>query len=692
MQSENSDQHSRSSIFDLARLVHGSLGVVYGDIGTSVLYAVNEIFFHQGTIKTVPTPDNVYGAISLIFWTLTLVITVKYSLVLRADNKGEGGVFALLGLLNRSGWRIAVYLGPVLIFAAALLYGDGIITPVISTYAAWEGLKIVNETVFTQNNIVIIVLITLTLLFLIQSYGTGNIGKMFGWIIILWFAAIGTMGSIQIRRNPEILFAISPHYALMFIWNSGIHHTFSVLGSVMLVATGGEAMFADMGHFGRRPILIGWRFVAYPALLLNYFGQGAYLLSGDVIFNQNIFYSLVPASLLIPMVILSTMATIIASQALISGVYSLTAQAISMRLFPRFLMTHTNKHHIGQIYMPGINWMLFAGCIWLALTFRSSSELAAAYGLAVAAVMLATSLAMIPLSIILLKWSRKKALVIFGLFSVIDLIFLSANSLKFVTGGYVPILIGVLLSVLMFNWRWGRNRIANAYAQYRQSKTMQWFITLKQRLQEHNGYLHDDNGRHLRESERIGIFLTSQHIMSPQDGVPVVMRAYLKRLGTLPKHIIFLTIEENQTAHVDSKERYHIVNLGADIWSINVTFGFMQFMDTKKKPNIQTILIDLNHMHDQNGERLFPKDLYHASIEAGEEEFIIPHHTPVLIKIWAKLFRFQLKCTTSALRYFGLTGDTMLSRRLGKTVVSVILDQDGNANVRLPDSDRRPNT
>src|SRR3974390_1560863 len=372
-------------------LAIGALGVVFGDIGTSPLYAIDQIFFGSADIGR--TPENVLGAISLAIWTITVVVAIKYALlVLRADNDGEGGVFALYGLLHRfKGERRRVLLWSLML-GAGLLFGDGMITPAISVLSAVEGLEV--ATPAFSPYVVPITVILLTALFAVQFRGTTGIGVIFGPLLLVWFVTIAGLGLVAIAQQPAILAAFDPSYGTSFLMRAGPYGSLLILSAMMLVVTGGEAMYADLGHFGARPIRISWFAIVFPSLLLNYLGQGAYLLSGASVEGGKLFYNLVPQPLLVPLVVLATLATIVASQALISAAFSLISQAVGLGLFPRLNMRHTHQDYSGQIYIPFINWALYAGCIALVLVFRSSANLAAAYGLAVAGVLVITSAAM----------------------------------------------------------------------------------------------------------------------------------------------------------------------------------------------------------------------------------------------------------------------------------------------------------
>ena len=452
--------HARHGSF--VTLTVGALGVVYGDIGTSPLYAMDALFF--GRAGAGQTPGEVLGGVSLVIWTITIIVAVKYAiLVLRAQNDGEGGVFALYGLLHERRKQAATLLLLwSLMLGAGLLFGDGIITPAISVLSAVEGLQVATPAL--GNTVVPVTIAILTALFVVQVKGTSRIGIVFGPILIIWFAASAGLGVWQIERHPEILAAFNPFYGLKFLYHAGLFEALLILSALMLVVTGGEAMYADVGHFGALPIRTGWFAVVYPALLLNYLGQGAYLLSGIPVTNGKLFYSLVPQSLLYPMVLLATAATVIASQALISATFSLTSQAIRLGLFPRLKLLHTHQHHAGQVYVPFINRSLFVGCIALVLTFGSSLALAAAYGLAVSGVMLITSLSMFSISRLYWNWGIARTGLIWGVLTAASAALFVASCLKFVEGGFVPLSVGVALFVVMMTWRWGRKATFAAYS------------------------------------------------------------------------------------------------------------------------------------------------------------------------------------------------------------------------------------
>jgi len=618
----------------------GALGVVYGDIGTSPLYAINEIFF--GHAKFAHSVENILGGISLVVWALTIIITIKYIIfVLKADNDGEGGVFSLFGLLHKKNFLGKAAVLTLFIFASGLLFGDGFITPAISVISAIEGLKV--ATVFFDPYIIPITIAVLTGLFLIQSRGTGKIGMIFGPVIIFWFLAIGSLGFVQIIQNPIILQAFNPYYAIKFLFGNSLMSNLFVLGSVMLVITGGEAMYADMGHFGKKPIRLSWFSLVYPALLLNYLGQGAYLLGGKSVVYGNIFFSLAPKNLIIPMVILATMATIIASQALISGVYSLTVQAINLNLLPFTKITHTNKDHHGQIYVPFINWFLYIGCITLVLIFRSSSNLAAVYGLAVSGDMVINTIGMFFIATLYWKWKKVKALPVFLIFGLIELGFLLANSLKILNGGYIPLLIALFFLGIMSIWRWGTRIKENIYKNMR-SMLLKDLIKIKEKITENDTIA------------RSSIFMTTRFIDSVEDHIPIVLETFHNRYRELPKDIIMLNVfVDHDNSHLHEK-RYEIIKFfengrKGSIYSIQARFGFME------EPNVEELLENLAEHHEIRLEL----GSSHWLVHALHKRVLFNDKINLLTRIKISIYQFLDNISMKADHYFGLGNEVELT-------------------------------
>lgn len=533
----------------------GALGVVFGDIGTSPLYALKECFGHY----SIPfTEANLFGILSLIFWTLIIVICIKYMVfVMRADNKGEGGILALMALClkglrgesPKKRWTFTL----VGIFGAALLYGDGAITPAISVLSAVEGLTMVSPDF--SPFILPTTVIVLTALFVLQKVGTAKIGAFFGPILLFWFISLAAIGVNGIVQNPHVLAALSPHYAVMFFYNNGWMGAL-VLGSVFLVVTGGEALYADMGHFGRSPIRLALFAVVLPALVLNYFGQGAYVLNHPEAITENPFYSVVPKWALGAMVGLATLSAVIASQALISGVYSITRQAIQLGFAPRLSIIHTSSKEIGQIYVPAINWALYIAVIWLVLTFQTSTNLAAAYGIAVTTTMVITTILAFEVARTIWGWSLAKALPLFGAFLIIDLGFFGASVTKIAHGGWVPIVIGVVLYTLMTTWKTGR---ANLFAR------------LQARSMKVNAFCEK-----IKVENPPRVPGTTIYMAGDPSGIPLPLLLNYNHNKVLHERIVLLTIQTQETPLVAKKERVEFKEIMPNFYQIIVFYGFME--------------------------------------------------------------------------------------------------------------------
>jgi KUP system potassium uptake protein len=558
------EQQGKSS---LAALTLGAIGVVYGDIGTSVLYAMKEVF---GSGHVAFTPDNIYGILSIFFWTLTVIVSIKYvTLVLRADNHGEGGLVAMLALAS-----MAVKDRPVLrermmmvgIFGTCLFYGDGVITPAISVLSAVEGLEVVSPTF--KKYVIPLTIVILFGLFAVQKRGTSGIGQFFGPITVIWFAAIAALGVYHIAEHPEIIWAISPHYAVMFMVNEPAI-TFLILGAVVLCVTGGEALYADMGHFGKKPIRIAWFLVVMPALTLNYFGQGALLLS-DPSAVTNPFYNMAPDWLLIPLVVLATAATVIASQALISGAFSVTKQVVQMGFLPRLQVLHTSIKDTGQIYIPAVNWGLFVVIVLAVVMFKSSSNLAAAYGIAVCTDMLITTVLTFFVIHYGWKYSLALSLAVTGFFLVVDLAFWASNLMKLLEGGWFPLLIASVIMVLMVTWRDGRallDKKRNEDALDLPSFLEAVFLSPPARV------------------EGTAVFLTST-----KGNVPNAMLHNLKHNKVLHKQNLFVNVQNHEVPWVEEKERLEITDIGNGCWQVVIHYGF------KDDPDVPGALAHLNGM------------------------------------------------------------------------------------------------
>jgi KUP system potassium uptake protein len=546
----------------LALLSLAALGIVYGDIGTSVLYSLRECFHGPHAIPA--TPVNVYGVLSLVFWSLLLVVTIKYVIfILQADNRGEGGILALTALatpikrLTKSERKWLVILG---VFGASLLYGDGIITPAISVLSAVEGLTIAKEFFDFAPYVVPITIAILIGLFAIQRHGTATVGKLFGPVMVIWFATLAVLGISQIMRNPAVLSAANPLYAFNFFRANG-WVGFFVLGTVFLVVTGGEALYADMGHFGRRPIRIAWFAFVLPALLLNYAGQGALLLSNPEA-AQNPFYLMAPSWALYPLVGLATLATVIASQALISGAFSITMQAVQLGFLPRLQILHTSRTEFGQIYIPAVNWLLMASCILIVLGFRTSSNLAAAYGIAVTSTMAITTIIFYIVALERWKWSHLSAGALAGFFFIIDFAFLAANVVKIPHGGWFPLVVAVLIFTVMTTWKLGRHLVAE--------RVLEHCHSLEEILEE------------IKAKRPARVPGTAIFLSSDKKGAPAALIANLDHNSVLHEQVIILTVETKYVPHVPEGERLMVEPLGDGMHIMTLTYGFMDEPDVQQ--------------------------------------------------------------------------------------------------------------
>ena len=534
----------------------GAIGVVYGDIGTSVLYAMKEVF---GSGHVPFTPDNVYGILSIFFWTLTVIVSLKYvTLVLRADNNGEGGLIAMLALASTAVQdrpQLRKVLLGVGIFGTSLFYGDGVITPAISVLSAVEGLEVISPA-FTKA-VVPSTLVILFGLFALQRHGTAGIGKFFGPITIVWFIVLAVLGVAQIMTHPGILWALSPHYALMFMWaNPGV--TFIILGAVVLCVTGAEALYADLGHFGKKPIRLAWFSVVMPALVLNYFGQGALLLNNkDAV--KNPFFLMAPDWALLPLVGLATLATVIASQALITGAFSVTKQAIQMGYLPRLRIHHTSVRDTGQIYMPFVNWSLFVTIVLAVVMFRSSSNLAAAYGIAVCTDMLITTI--LTFYVIRYGWKYPLTLCIAAtsVFFIVDFAFFASNLMKLFAGGWFPLAIGGAVFTLMVTWKEGRrilNEKLRADAIDLPSFLDAVFVSPPLRV------------------EGTAVFMTAEPGI-----VPNALLHNLKHNKVLHEQNLFVTVRNHEVPWIGLDKRLEVESLGHDCWQVNIHYGFKNDLD-----------------------------------------------------------------------------------------------------------------
>lgn len=548
----------------LATLTLAALGVVYGDIGTSPLYAIKEVF--GGAHHPVPiTPENVLGILSLFFWSLIIVVTVKYvSFIMRANNKGEGGIIALMTLALHKGtpgtWqqKTLTMLG---LFGAALFYGDGVITPAISVLSAVEGLEIITPAF--KPYILPISLVVLIGLFVIQRRGTASVGALFGPVMLVWFAVLAVLGALAIVENPSVLVAIHPRHAVEFLTRNALLGFFA-LGAVVLCITGAEALYADMGHFGAKPIQYAWLGYVMPALLINYFGQGALLLS-DPSAIDNPFYFLAPQWARYPLVILATVATVIASQAVISGAFSITQQAIQLGYTPRLEIQHTSDKEIGQIYLPAINWLLLISIIALVLEFRSSSNLAAAYGIAVTGTMLMTNLLAIAVAVRLWRWSPARAVAGALPFICIDLGFFLANSVKIPDGGWFPLVFGLVLFILLTTWKRGRELLSRRLAD--EAMALQPFVA-------------NIVAGGVDRVPGTAVFLTQN-----PENVPHALLHSLKHYKTLHEQVVILSVQVLDVPYVPDAGRIEVKRLHGNFNQVTVQYGF------KDEPDIPAALV-----------------------------------------------------------------------------------------------------
>ncbi len=602
----------------LALLSLTALGVVYGDIGTSPLYAVRESFHPAHGIH--PTPQNVLGVLSLIVWALVLVISVKYAVfVLRADNRGEGGILALTSLvtpvaaMRRSPRWMLIMLG---LFGTALLYGDGMITPVMSVLSAVEGLEV--ATPVFRPYIVPITIVILLAIFLIQRFGTERVGKLFGPVTLLWFVLISVLGVMHIVRAPQVFAAVNPLYGARFFAENG-YSGFLVLGSVFLVVTGGEALYADMGHFGRKPIRYAWYFVVLPALLLNYFGQGALLIRNPAAV-ENPFFRMVPQWALYPVVVIATSAAVIASQALITGAYSLTMQAVQLGYMPRVEIRHTSRRERGQIYIPAVNWLLMACCIGLTLGFQRSTNVAAAYGVAVTTTMVVTSLLLFTVERERWRWPLWATLLFTGFFLAVDLAFWGANIVKIPHGGWFPLVMGAGIFILMSTWKTGRGILA-------------------ERLQRGTlpiGLFLDDLGR--RPVHRVPG--TAVFMYGGREGTPPALLHSMKHYKVLHETVVVLGVETQEVPHVAGEERVSVQELGHGFYRIVLSYGFME--DPCVPEALATVRVP--------GLDLSPA---RTSYFLGRET-LIPSKTPGMAPWREHLFAVMSRNARTATSFFGL--------------------------------------
>jgi KUP system potassium uptake protein len=712
-----SDDCHASSMFTKIREASGT---VYGDIGTSVLYTVMELTRETIRLKNhhLPTDqfnaivaqggpdlvatDEALGSLSLIFWALVF-LTVKYDLlIMRADNRGEGGDFALWGLLRGHTGKIfgMTLLSFLVASAAGLLAADGIITPAMSMLGAYEPLG--------DPWAIIATLASLFVLFKSQWRGTSKVGGLFGWFMLLvWFPWIAAKGLPWVLSTPQVFSAVSPMYAWNFVMKFPAMGMLAIFGVVVLAITGGEAKYADIGHFmrrtkkqcsdgmsidpedsGRRPVMLAWYYIVMPCLLINYAGQVGFLLSIGVPPRASTFFAMTPKIAGAPAVnhvidvadlCIAACAAFIASQALITGMFSIVKQAIALGFAPRQLVKYTSHEAEGQVYIPSVNWALFAGCVFATLSFRTASNLASAYGIAVTGTMWITTVMFGYVAYYRWNWKLWQILAICLPILTIDMLFFVSNLTKFASGGFFPIAIATVLVVIMVTWQWGRSQMAKAFYDFgfREGKKIDWLVMLRDKVDEIQIAI-DENlplartliqgRRRLVESDRAAVFLCSQPIRTLEDYTPVTLRVFLKKYGVLPSHVTLFHINQISSSTYDNANRYEVIKLGNDIYAVNVTYGYMEQTD------IRGALKDLQRRGKINiaAERWI--------VEVGEEEIISQPGLPLLQAIRIEMLRWVLRLSAPAHKYYGLTYDAGVSKEL----IPIVFGRNG-VRIRLPE-------
>ena len=621
MSADNSHHGNASQ----AALVVGALGVVYGDIGTSPLYTIKTAF---GAEYGLAIDDaNVLGILSLVFWALTIVVTIKYvSIILRADNRGEGGIMALMALVQRTlplASETFYVMGILGIFGAALFFGDGVLTPAISVLSAVEGLEVASPAF--ERWVIPLSLVILIVLFAVQRRGTGAIGVWFGPIMCLWFAVLAGAGAWQIASHPHVLAAVNPLHALRFMREHG-EHGFLALGAVVLAITGGEALYADMGHFGRRPIQIAWSAFVFPALVLNYFGQGALLLT-DPGAVENPFYRMMPSITLYPMVALACVATVIASQAVISGAFSLARQAIQLGYLPRLEIKHTSEETIGQVYVPWINRMLLIAVIALVIGFKKSDNLASAYGVSVTGTMLITTVLLLVIE--KRRWLMGTAAIVASavVFIAVDAGFLAANLVKFLEGGWFPIALGVAIFTAMRTWRRGKQLVADEIR--RDKLSLASFI------------------RQIEEKPPVRVEGTAIFMTASNDVAPHALVHNIRYNKVLHERVVLLKVETLDAPRAEGEERFIWTPLSAGFARLTLRFGFME------DPNVPQALARLS------AEKEIDVDHEHA-IYFASRETVIPSREKGMPMWRDRLFAFMARNTVSATTFYGVPGNRLV--------------------------------
>lgn len=593
------------------------MGVVYGDIGTSPLYTMKEVF--NGHHAVAVTPDNILGILSLIFWAMTITVSLKYVMfIMRADNRGEGGIMALTSLALRTknaGPGLLWLMSALGIFGAALFYGDAVITPAMSVLSAVEGLEVATPVI--KPYVVPIAIVILVVLFLFQPRGTASVGALFGPVMMFWFGTLGALGLWNILKHPDVMAAVNPWYAVHFFIENRTH-AYLALGAVVLAITGGEALYADMGHFGRRPILWAWAVYVFPCLYLNYLGQGALILA-DPSAVKNPFFHMAPDELLIPLVCLATAAAVIASQAVISGAFSLTSQAIQLGYCPRIRIKFTSEREKGQIYIPNINWLLLFTVIVLVLGFKTSSNLASAYGIAVTLTMMIDTILAFVVVRALWNWNWLKAGSFLALFIVVDFAFFSANLVKVLDGGWFPLVLGLAVYALLSTWRRGRTLLYSKLGA--ESMPLQAFLESM-----------DYGGPH--RVEGTGIFMATR-----PDSVPRAMLHNMLHNKVLHERIILLHVDLQDIPHIDDVDRIRVHALPHGFYRVILSYGF------KDEPNVPAAL------EACEAKGLEPIEMMETSFFLGRET-IVPNRIPAM-NFWRQVvFMWMFRNADAATAFF----------------------------------------
>jgi KUP system potassium uptake protein len=699
------DHHDGASLFTRMR---EATGTVYGDIGTSVLYTLMEIVRETIRLKhnsagqagldellekggALITQGEALGALSLIYWAL-LFLTIKYDLlIMRADNRGEGGTFALWALLKGYSGRIAglALIGYLVVAAGGLLAADGVITPPISMLGAFEPLG--------EHWAVLATLVCLFVLFKAQWRGTSRVGGLFGWFMMfIWFPWIALKGLPWIARQPEVFLAFNPQYAIRFLATFPQAGAFVILGVVVLAITGGEAKYADLGHFarksenevrdgqcvdprlsGRRPVTFSWLGLVLPCLLINYAGQVGYLLERGVPPRANTFYALtfqtgrptVDHILLLCDMGVSAVAAFIASQALITGMFSIVKQAIALGFCPRFQVKYTSREAEGQVYIPAVNWAMFLGCVTITLFFRTAGNLAGAYGIAVTGTMGITTLAFGYVAHYRWGWPVWRLIAVCTPIIAVDLLFFSSNLLKFTSGGYFPVIIAAVLVIIMLTWQWGRAQVAGAHFVFgvKGGKRLSWLVALRDKVDEIQLAVEEglpqaralvQGRRRLVETDRAFVFMCSRPVRDLEEYVPVALRVFLKKYGVLPAHITLFHANQTAAAEAPSGRRFEVITLGRNIVSVIATYGYMQ------QPDVRGALLELQRL----GQVDIPSERW--IVEVGEEEIILGEGLSLGQQLRVALFRIVLHMSTPAHKFFGLDYDAGVSKEIIPVVFS----------------------